>query len=126
MSNDNRPIDRAERDRRWEATADSHGGVEVLDADRPRVAGEPNITHQTTRDPYTPGPMDLERGTSSDPTDQRGVNPRPMDRPATGPTPYPAPGQAQVAANRGRYSWSTLLTAIAVVLVVILLLSWLL
>lgn len=49
-----------ERERRTQASAANHGALPLLDAERSHVVGAPEITHQTTADPYTadPAPVD--------------------------------------------------------------------
>lgn len=97
-------VTQAERERRRAASADSHGGVEVLDADRPVAAGAPNITHQTTTDPYRADPR------LGDPA-------APNQRPVTEPNP--------VQVDRGRGTWGTILAGLVIVLIVLWLLTWL-
>jgi hypothetical protein len=103
----NRPLtpEEAERERRNQASADLHGGVQVLDADRPAAAGTPAITHTTTTDPYTaaPGPLGPFPPETTEPTIEQ---------------------QARAEAARANWGWSSALGAIAIILLVILLLYW--
>jgi len=101
-------VTQAERERRRAAEAASHGGVEVLDADRPAAAGAPNITHQTTTDPYRPDPYtpDPRLGDPVIPGDRSIVEP------------------AAVDGDRGRSTWGTILAGLVIVLIVLWLLTW--
>lgn len=116
----NERIDRTERERRREATADTHGGVEVLDADRPHLPGEPDSTHQTTTDPYSANP----RMTRDNVTiDDNVARPQTADGRPLGETASAAPYHTPA---RDRSSWGPVLTGIAVILLIVLLLVWLL
>lgn len=101
-------VAQAERERRQAASAGSHGGVEVLDADRPVAAGAPNITHQTTTDPYRADPYTAD--------------PRVEDPAAPNQHPVTEPNAVQV--DQGRGTWGTILAGLVIVLVVLWLLTW--
>lgn len=102
----NHPIADTEQERRTQASAANHGGVHVLDADRPQAVGAPAITHQTTNDPYTAAPAPV------DPTGIDAAN-RLVD-----PTLAPA--------AQPRSSWGTLLLALLLIVAAIWLITWLL
>lgn len=102
-------VTQAERERRRAASAESHGGVEVLDADHPVAAGAPNITHQTTTDPYRSAPYTAD-ARLSDPA-------APNQRLVTEPNPVQVDG--------GRGNWGKILAGLVIVLIVLWLLSWL-
>ncbi len=104
MTND--PIVATEQERRIQASAANHGGVQVLDADRPHVVGAPAITHQTTNDPYTAAP------TPRDPAGIEAAN-RLVE-----PTRAPVTDQ--------RSPWATLLLALLLIAVAIWLITQLL
>ncbi len=110
MTNQTRTPTPSETERRNQASAGSHGGVEVLDADRPQRAGSPAITHQTTTDPY--------RGTS-DPAD-----PRPLGQPGVAVTETPHTQQSTLEASRGRNAWGAALATLAVIVLLIWLITW--
>jgi hypothetical protein len=93
-----------ETERRNQASAGSHGGVEVLDADRPQGAGSPAITHQTTTDPYRDAPA--------------AADPRPLGQPGV------APQQSTLEASRGRNAWGAALATLAVIVLLIWLITW--
>ncbi|MEZ4679287.1 MAG: hypothetical protein R2932_34215 [Caldilineaceae bacterium] len=109
----NNSVTPTERERRNEASAGTHGGVEVLDADRPRTPGAPNITHQTVDDPYRAEAAPVDRS-------PRTVGQGPIDpdhRPVVTPPADPTPASTGI-------NWGMLLTAIVVILAGIWLLTW--